>query len=165
MRVPTPHRGVSSIVANKTSVVSRSNNMITPPLQYAHTACHPLMGHLIRQVKQTGPRAQISASPDIESGPQVQISASPDAESDPRMQSPPHPMPSLALERFLHLARPRVRSSGDFSASPELDLGHLLHRESRERSLRRVWHTSRDGTTKYLRKTFALPERGSDLDK
>jgi hypothetical protein len=56
--------------------------MITPPLHHVHAAYHPLMGHLIRRVKQTGPRGQISASPDAESGPWAQTSASPDAEFD-----------------------------------------------------------------------------------
>jgi hypothetical protein len=109
MRVPTPRRGSRSTVANKTTITSGRNNMIMSPLQYAHTAYHPPMGHLIRQTKQTGPRAQISALPD--------------AVSSPRAQSPPRPMPSPALGRFLRLARHRVRPSGDFSASPDAEFG------------------------------------------
>jgi hypothetical protein len=67
-------------MANKTSVISGRNNMITPLILYKHAACHPPMGHLIRRVNQTSPRAQISASPEAEFGPQAQTSASPDAE-------------------------------------------------------------------------------------
>jgi hypothetical protein len=42
------------------------------------------------------------------------------------------PTPSPALGCNLCLARRWVRPSGDFSASPELGLGHLLHHESRD---------------------------------
>jgi hypothetical protein len=66
------------------------------------------MGHLIRQAKQTDPRAQIFASPDAESGL--------------RAISPHRPTLSSA--------------SGEFFASPELGLSHLLHRESHGRPLR-----------------------------
>jgi hypothetical protein len=36
---------------------------------------------------------------------------------------------------------------GDLSASPKLGLGYLLHHESHDWRLRRLWHTSRDGST------------------
>jgi hypothetical protein len=41
MCIPTPRRGSRSTVDNKTIVISGCNDMITPPLQYAHAACHP----------------------------------------------------------------------------------------------------------------------------
>jgi hypothetical protein len=64
--------------------------------------------------------------------PSCNFSASPDAESDLREISPPHPMLSS--------------TSGEFCASPELGLGHLIHRESRGWPLHQLWHTSRDGS-------------------
>jgi hypothetical protein len=49
-------------------------------------------------------------------------------------------------------------ASDEFSASLELGLGHLLHRESRGRPLRRLWHTSRDGSSNTSER---LPPRSS----
>jgi hypothetical protein len=70
--------------------MSKRNNMIMLLPLYTHAACHPPMGHLVRQEKRTGPRAQISGSPDVMAHPQPQISASPDD--------------GLVLGRNLHLA-------------------------------------------------------------
>ena len=51
-------------MANKTTVMSGRNSMIMPRYCTRMLPAIPLMGHLIRQEKQIGPRAQISASPD-----------------------------------------------------------------------------------------------------
>jgi hypothetical protein len=104
MRIPTPHRGDRSTMANKTTITSGRNSMITSPLQYTHTACHSPMGHLIQQAKQIGPRAQISAPPD--------------AESSPRAISPSRSTSSPTLRWFLRLARRWVRPRLNFPLHP-----------------------------------------------
>jgi hypothetical protein len=78
-------------VAKKTAIASGRNGMIMSPLQCVHTVWHRTMGHLIRQEKQIGLRAQISASPDADSGL--------------RATSLPRPTPSPTFERFLRLTR------------------------------------------------------------
>jgi hypothetical protein len=130
MCIPTPRHGNKSTLANKTAITSRRNNMIMYPLQCAHAAFHPPMGHLIRLVKRTGPRTQISASPDADSGLRAILS----------------PCPTLSL------------ASGKFSVSPELGLVHLIHHESHGRPLHQLWHTSMVWLVEHLGKTFASPE-------
>jgi hypothetical protein len=50
--------------------------------------------------------------------------------------SPPRPTLGPAFGRFLCLARRQAQPSSEFSASPELSLGHRLRRESRRQPLR-----------------------------
>jgi hypothetical protein len=105
------------------------------------------MGHLIRQAKQIGPRPQTSASPD--------------AEPNPRAQSPSRLRLGL---RAISPPHPTLRSASDgFSASPELGLDHLLHHESRGRPLRRLWHTSRDGSSNSSGRVPPRPSRALTL--
>ena len=96
-------------MANKTAVIRAQQHDYTPAIVHARRLPSP-MGHLIQQVKQTGPRMQISTSPDAESGPQA--------------QSPSRPT--------------LISVSGDFSASLELGLSYLLHHEYHGRPLRRL---------------------------
>jgi hypothetical protein len=55
-------------MANKTTVMSGRNSMIMPRYCTRMLPAIPLMGHLIRQEKQTGPQAQIFVSSDTEFG-------------------------------------------------------------------------------------------------
>ena len=94
-------------MANKTTVMSERNSMITPRYSTCTPPAIPPMGHLIQWEKQTGPQAQISTSPDAESGPRAQTSPSPNAKFVLGCELLPHPILSLAL--------------GDFSTSPSSD--------------------------------------------
>jgi hypothetical protein len=98
---PTPRQ--QSIVANKTGITSGRNNMITSPLQCAHAACHPLMGHLIRQDRADWPLGSILRLTQRRVQPTGAIFASPDAESNPWAQSPPRPTLSPTDGRNLRL--------------------------------------------------------------
>jgi hypothetical protein len=139
MHIPTPRRSSRSKVANKTATISGRNNMITPPLQYAQAACHPPMGHLIQQVKQTSPRAQISASLDAESRPRAQTFALPNTE--------------FSLGCNLRLARCWVW--------PRLPAPPRILRTATPPTVAHVtgWLKQR------LEKTSPSPEQGFDLDK
>jgi hypothetical protein len=97
--------------------------VITSTLQCAHATCHPLIGHLIRQVEQTGPRAQSLCH----ARSRLQFAGA---------ISPPRLTPGPTFGCFLHLARRLVRPLSEFYASLELGLDHLLRRESHRRPLR-----------------------------